>query len=250
MRGERWWLIIAAVVCMACMSEAFTASTGRRNKHQAASLKMAKKGVTGSFFNPVPEKDDDDNKEGGEKEGDDIDRSISELMKQRKATPRAKSPSTLGGVPTSKATGFGKVKEAKKKPQEYIEIGPKGEISKVDPFAPKYTNDVNNPEYDDQGYTLHTNEVTGEKKRVFEALVDYPCDFTMKIVGRNEGAFVLEIVQVVADSCEVGIEDVPYSKRDNGKWTSVTVHAPVKDAEMLYTLYENVDRDPRVKFKF
>mmetsp|Transcript_25037 Transcript_25037/g.33196 ORF Transcript_25037/g.33196 Transcript_25037/m.33196 type:complete len:135 (+) Transcript_25037:123-527(+) len=105
MIGERWWLIIAAVVCMACMSEAFTASTGRRNKHQAASLKMAKKGVAGSFFNPVPEKDDDDNKEGGEEEGDDIDRSISELMKQRKATPRAKSPSTLGGVPTSKATG-------------------------------------------------------------------------------------------------------------------------------------------------
>jgi len=114
----------------------------------------------------------------------------------------------------------------------------------------QYVNDVNNPEYDDQGYTLHTNEVTGEKKRVFEALVEYPCNFTMKIVGRNEGAFVLEIVQVVADACEVTIEDVPYTKRENGKWTSVTVQAPVKSADMLYTLYENVDRDPRVKFKF
>jgi len=31
---------------------------------------------------------------------------------------------------------------------------------------------------------------------------------------------------------------------------SVTVHAPVESAEMLYSLYENVDKDPRVKFKF
>eukprot|EP00957_Ditylum_brightwellii_P193917 14767999-Ditylum_brightwellii.AAC.1 len=67
----------------------------------------------------------------------------------------------------------------------------------------------------------------------------------MKRVGRNKGAFVLEIVQVVADLCEVGIEDVPYSKRDNGKWMNVTMQAPVKDAKMLSTLYENLDWDPR-----
>ena len=30
----------------------------------------------------------------------------------------------------------------------------------------------------------------------------------------------------------------------------VTVQAPVKSATMLYRLYENIDRDPRVKFKF
>ena len=30
----------------------------------------------------------------------------------------------------------------------------------------------------------------------------------------------------------------------------MTVHAPVKNADMLYSLYENVDKDPRVKFKF
>ena len=34
----------------------------------------------------------------------------------------------------------------------------------------KPMNDVNNPQYDDQGYTLYADEETGEKKRVFEAL--------------------------------------------------------------------------------
>ena len=40
------------------------------------------------------------------------------------------------------------------------------------------------------------------------------------------------------------------SLKINGKWTSVTVKAPVENAEMLYSLYENIDCDPRVKFKF
>ena len=114
----------------------------------------------------------------------------------------------------------------------------------------KPLNDINKPEYDDQGYTLYSNEETGEKQRVFEALVEYPCNFKMKIIGANEGTFASEMVQVVADSCNVEVSEVKYSERMNGKWMSVTVHAPVQSAEMLYALYENIDRDPRVKFKF
>lgn len=109
---------------------------------------------------------------------------------------------------------------------------------------------MNNPEYDDQGYTLYANEETGEKQRVFEALIDYPCEFKMKIIGKNEGAFAKEMVQVVADSCNVQSDVVKFTERVNGKWLSITVFAPVENAEMLYALYENVDRDPRVKFKF
>lgn len=116
----------------------------------------------------------------------------------------------------------------------------------------KPLNDVRNPEYDENGYTLYADETTGEKKRVFEALVEYPSVFKMKIVGKDdeEGSFAPEIVSVVAESCGVETSMVKHSKRKNGKWTSVTVHAPVKNADMLYALYENVDKDPRVKFKF
>ncbi|KAL3919539.1 MAG: hypothetical protein SGARI_007183 [Bacillariaceae sp.] len=98
---------------------------------------------------------------------------------------------------------------------------------------------------DDQGYTLYTNEETGEKARVFEALVEYPCEFTMKIVGANEGSFVEDILAVVADACESKVSDISHSTKAMGKWTSVTVKAPVKSSEMLYTLYEKVDLDPR-----
>lgn len=80
--------------------------------------------------------------------------------------------------------------------------------------------------------------------------MDYPCKFTMKIVGANEGTFIEDMVQIVADSCNASFQDVPYTTKFMGKWTSVTVKAPVESAEMLYKLYENIDRDPRVKFKF
>ena len=80
--------------------------------------------------------------------------------------------------------------------------------------------------------------------------MDYPTIFTMKIVGANEGSFVEDIVSVVADACESEPSDIKHSTRAQGKWMSVTVHAPVKSSEMLYTLYEKVDLDPRVKFKF
>ena len=143
-------------------------------------------------------------------------------------------------MPTSKATGFAKIPPQKKKNEKYTALGP----------PDKRINDPTNPEVDDQGYTLHTNEETGEKKRVFEALVDYPCLFKIKIVGANEGAFVSEMVAMVAESCEVTPDKVMHSSKVNGKWISVTVDAPVQSAEMLYLVYETIDRDPRVKFKF
>mmetsp|Transcript_17467 Transcript_17467/g.48458 ORF Transcript_17467/g.48458 Transcript_17467/m.48458 type:complete len:176 (-) Transcript_17467:2170-2697(-) len=136
------------------------------------------------------------------------------------------------------STGFGAPKKTSSKP--YVAIGP----------PDKRVNDPTKPEYDDQGYTLYSDEKTGEKSRVFEALVDYPCIFTMKIVGANEGAFVEEMVALVAEACETELANVTHSTRVMGKWMSVTVKTPIQSAEMLYSLYAKVDQDPRVKFKF
>jgi putative lipoic acid-binding regulatory protein len=116
--------------------------------------------------------------------------------------------------------GFGKIKGEDKKPtaskKPFVAVGQQAPEDKP-------LNDPTNPEYDDQGYTLYADEKTGKKTRVFEALVDYPCDFTMKIVGANEGTFVEEMVAVVAESCETEPDRIEHSFRMVGKWTSVTV---------------------------
>jgi putative lipoic acid-binding regulatory protein len=215
----------------------------------------------GTFFNPVPEdnEDNEDNEddissssssntsdEATEDEIPSLDTQVMELLRQRKAPSLASQPSTINGKPTA-GQGFGK--QSPKDDKGSNGITPPGDSKPFVGIGPRL-NDPTQPEYDDQGYTLYSDERTGTKSRVFEALVDYPCKFTMKIVGAKEGSFVEDIISVVADSCEVPAAEIDHSVRMMGKWASVTVEAPVDSAEMLYQLYENVDRDPRVKFKF
>jgi putative lipoic acid-binding regulatory protein len=211
----------------------------------------------GSFFHPVPPPSDESSSSIDDTAGDateataapksaddEFNDAINQLIQQRRKKPLASQPSTINGVPT--ATGFGKPKpgdnkKSKKKPiNPYVAIGT--------PDQP--INNPSKPERDDQGYTLYTDTETGEKSRVFEALVDYPSIFTMKIVGANEGTFVQEMVVLVAEACDTEVDNVKHSTKVMGKWVSVTVKAPVQSAEMLYSLYEKVDLDPRVKFKF
>jgi|AntRauTorckE5430_2_1112549.scaffolds.fasta_scaffold15171_2 hypothetical protein len=79
---------------------------------------MYTKKPSGSFFNQVPADDDNKDKDDNDDDNDDketsspaeslqdpFDQSIEQLMKNRRSKPLASSPSTLGGVPTSKATG-------------------------------------------------------------------------------------------------------------------------------------------------
>ena len=219
-------------------------SSAPKPSHPQHSVLHAKK--AGSFFNQVP--DSDDSNEDDEKPKDQLEVDLANVLKHHRKPPKAQTPSTINGIPLSEAAkGFGssnpnhnvvqvtRIKSSK----TYVGIGPPS------------LNDVANPAVDDQGYTLYTDERTGEKSRVFEALVDYPCLFTLKIVGANDGAFVADMVSIVASTCEVEVaDDIDHTVKVNGKWTSVTVQAPVKSAAMLYELYENVDRDPRVKFKF
>ena len=204
----------------------------------------------GSFFNQVPDGDDnaDDSSDNDEPPKESLEANLENVLKQHRQPAKAQQPSTINGVPSSEAgKGFGKAPKLTQSVIKYSKTTTKSYVG----IGPASVNDVTNPAVDDQGFTLYTDERTGEKSRVFEALVEYPCLFTMKIVGANDGAFVHDMVSIVASTCDAkGPEDIDHSVKVNGKWTSVTVQAPVKSAEMLYALYENVDRDPRVKFKF
>jgi putative lipoic acid-binding regulatory protein len=250
-----WAFLISVWSCgtLATTTSAFAPSFIASDSRRSSSLQRtrtleqsvilsAKK--AGSFFNQVPANDNNEGEEPSADDEGDMDSKLSDLIKSRNSPSLASEPSTIDGVPTSKAgVGFGAKPNGetpKAAATPFVAIGPPGPA----------VNDVTNPEVDDQGYTVYTNEETGEKARVFEALVDYPCKFTMKIVGANEGLFVEEMVAVVAESCCVEAHTIFHTVRCTGKWASVTVKAPVESAKMLYELYENIDKDPRVKFKF
>lgn len=206
------------------LSSAWLSSTTINSRQKSLSQLQAKQ--AGSFFNQVPDSndDEDDDDDANTNTDDSFEEKAAELLRQRKRPSLASQPSTINGKPTA-GVGFGSSKQSKIKPaaaagnsKPFVGIGPR-------------LNDPTRPEYDDQGYTLYADEATGTKSRVFEALVDYPCKFTMKIVGAGEGNFVQEMVAVVAESCEVEAADISHSIRTQGKWVSVTVKAPVSVRE-------------------
>jgi len=197
--------------------------------------------ASGSFFNEVPTTpkvkatngEEQDNPSSAQQSTNDID-TFNDILKNTKvSTGGGKGFSTSATVIKTTNTDSSGAKKT------FVGIG-------------KPVNDIQNPEYDENGYTLYADEETGEKKRVFEALVEYPNLFKMKIIGKDDedSSFAPEIVDIVAKSCCVDKTMVKNSSRKNGQWTSVTVDAPVKDADMLYSLYEDIDKNPRVKFKF
>jgi len=89
------------------LSKAHTNGFQKRYQKSNSVTQMSMNQVPGSFFNPVPEENDGDEKEKSEQEGvvdngDEFDKSLSELIKKRTEKPRAASPSTIGGKPIAK----------------------------------------------------------------------------------------------------------------------------------------------------
>lgn len=72
------------------------------------------------------------------------------------------------------------------------------------PPIPAVTKMVLRPDWEREGrvYGLRMpRERTAE--RAFEYLVDYPCEFQIKVIGINEGSFADDIAKTVSAVCEV-----------------------------------------------
>lgn len=106
----------------------FTAVSTSKGKDcfqsRSVSIMSATRKPSGSFFNKVPDnnKDRNDDNENGDDNNttmrsdtkedssssskeDPFEQSLQQLIKSRSSKPRASSPSTLGGIPTSKVKG-------------------------------------------------------------------------------------------------------------------------------------------------
>ena len=66
----------------------------------------------------------------------------------------------------------------------------------------------------------------------------------------RQGEFVEDILDSVGNVIKQDGRALPHSYRDKGKWRSITLKVPVQSAEELYKVYDAIDKDPRVKFKF
>mmetsp|Transcript_27065 Transcript_27065/g.83389 ORF Transcript_27065/g.83389 Transcript_27065/m.83389 type:complete len:141 (+) Transcript_27065:876-1298(+) len=85
--------------------------------------------------------------------------------------------------------------------------------------------------------------------KVFEKLVEYPCDFTIKVIGKDDPEFATDMVALLARVVEKPADGIEFSTAASGKGTylSVTIRAPVASADQLYQCYAVLRNDPRVR---
>ena len=85
--------------------------------------------------------------------------------------------------------------------------------------------------------------------KVFEKLVEYPCEFTIKVIGFDDETFASDMCRYIAGVVDKPASDIEFSKNDSKQktYTSVTIKAPVASAAELYECYAVLRQDPRVK---
>ena len=85
--------------------------------------------------------------------------------------------------------------------------------------------------------------------KVFEKLVEYPCEFTIKVIGKHEDSFAGDMVGYISKTVDVAPEKIKFTTTPSGKgtYTSVTIEAPVASADQLYECYAVLRNDPRVR---
>tara|TARA_A100001035_G_C27673017_1_gene449289 strand:+ start:277 stop:720 length:444 start_codon:yes stop_codon:yes gene_type:complete len=87
-----------------------------------------------------------------------------------------------------------------------------------------------------------------EKKFDFNDL-EFPCEFTLKVIGLDEPGFLDDILALSKSVSEQSAEVKHATKKGSkGNYLSVTVTPVFTGGEQIYTLYEKLHSDTRVKF--
>ena len=92
------------------------------------------------------------------------------------------------------------------------------------------------------------NKETG--KKVFDDTIQFPTEFTLKVIGPNDAKFVDDIVNMAATTLSVSKETIKTATKETmgGKYVSVTLVPYFNSAEELYRCYDVISKDKRVKF--
>ena len=105
---------------------------------------------------------------------------------------------------------------------------------------------------DDTNGNTNTNAKTSnyEEKKVFKDILEFPTNFTIKIVGVNQPTFVNDIVASIASTINCSPDTIKYSisnsKQNN--YISITVTPYFQNADEIYAAYDIISKDSRVKY--
>jgi len=81
-----------------------------------------------------------------------------------------------------------------------------------------------------------------------ETLIQFPCDFPIKIIGTNSPVFVTEIIEMVIKHFpETTDEKISHKPSEKGNYAAITVVVYVMDKPSLDALYIDLTSHPDIK---
>lgn len=84
-------------------------------------------------------------------------------------------------------------------------------------------------------------EKRNQSLELLNATHEFPCDFTIKVIGQSDDDFVARVVETVQDAATTE-ERIPYQTKvtPNGKHVSVTMEPHLVSAEEVLFVYDQV----------
>lgn len=81
-----------------------------------------------------------------------------------------------------------------------------------------------------------------------ETLIDFPCNFPIKIIGNNSALFLEEITQItVTHFPNIAQENMTHQLSKKSNYLAITVTVFVESKERLDAFYQAITQHPEVK---
>ena len=82
-----------------------------------------------------------------------------------------------------------------------------------------------------------------------EELLEFPCRFPIKVMGRDEAEFEAHVLQIISTHVEdIAAEDIALRSSSKGKFLSVTVTIDAQNQDHLDRIYRTLTSSERVLY--
>lgn len=87
-------------------------------------------------------------------------------------------------------------------------------------------------------------------RRVFDDVIQFPCEFLVKIIGVNDATFLDDTLAVVSKCVDQTPSAIKCSTKvtSGGKYLSISLSPVFTQSSQIYEAYDLISRDARVKF--
>jgi uncharacterized protein len=82
-----------------------------------------------------------------------------------------------------------------------------------------------------------------------ESLIDFPCRFPIKAMGRDQSEFEAHVLQIISPHVDdISADDISIQASKNGNFLSVTVTVDARDQDHLDRIYRTLTASKQVLY--